>query len=592
MDLTVPAAALSELAAAYLQAAVTVALAVLCGYLHRRYRKPHFRAWALAWALYALRMGAIVSFMHTGASAWLYWHQVFTGWTALAFLWAAVVFWRRLPWRPRYGWLLLFPPAWSYLAIYRLDHFFLAAGPAVLFLSAATAATGWAFLRYHRETGSAAARLVAAAVFLWALHHLDYPFLRARGVWNPWGYYLDLLFELSLGVGILLLVQEDLDEGLRALSALSGELQARTPSDELPVALLERALTLRAVRGSALFLESRTDGVAVAAAGDCAAWAERPPPAGVRQVLAAVLASGEPRVASGATREAAGSDLGEHAYLAALPVLQGERVAGALFVVGEARDPFTALDTPFLVTLGQQVGAALENADLTRRLAERTAELERLQTQLLRRHEEERRRISRELHDETAQVLAAVSLQLGVLREQGAPELAEALDRARDLVGHGIRSIRSVTRNLRPVALDDLGLLPALRALARDLTGDSGGTPLDVGFEAPSQIPELTNEAELALYRTVQEALANAVRHGAAHHVSVCVQPDAAGLLLRVDDDGPGLPPDVLAGGGRGQSGLAGIRERVTGVGGWVRLGQSAAGGARVEIWIPSSHGA
>lgn len=586
MDLTVPQAALSELAAAYLQATITVALAVLCLYLHRRYRKPYFRAWAIAWFVYACRMGAIISFMHTEWSAWLYWHQVLTGWTALALLWAALVFWRRAPWRPLYALALLFPPVWSYLAIYRLDNFFLAAGPAVLFLSAATAATAWAFFRYHRETGSAAARLVAFAVLLWALHHLDYPFLRARGVWNPWGYYLDLLFELSLGLGILLLVQEDLDEGLRALSALSDELQPRGPTEELPVALLERALTLRAVRGSALFLTDRGP-TAAAGAGSCRSWSSAVPP-GVGPVLDRVVATGQPQVEGGGG--GGGPDLGGHRYLAALPVFRGDRVAGALVMAGEARDPFTALDTPFLVALGQQVGAALENADLTLRLAERTDELERLQTQLLRRHEDERRRISRELHDETAQVLAAVSLQLGVLQEQGPPELASALDRARSLVGQGIGTIRSVTKNLRPVALDDLGLVPALRALSRDLAGDDG-TPLDVRFEAQGAVPKVGPDAELALYRVTQEALANAVRHARPSRIEVTLRAADGGIGLVVDDDGPGLPADVRENSGGRQSGLAGMRERVAQLGGRVRFGQADLGGARVDVWIPATNG-
>jgi hypothetical protein len=190
MDLSVPEAVLSELAPAYFQAIVTVALAVLCATLHRRYRKPYLLAWTVAWLVYALRMGAIISFMHTEDLAWLYWHQVFTGWTAIALLWAAMVFWRQTPLRAYHVVLVLFPPVWSFMAIYRLDNFLLAAGPAVLFLSGATLATGWAFFRYHRETASAAAMLAATAMLLWAFHHLDYPFLRARGVWNPWGYYL------------------------------------------------------------------------------------------------------------------------------------------------------------------------------------------------------------------------------------------------------------------------------------------------------------------------------------------------------------------------------------------------------------------
>jgi len=88
-------------------------------------------------------------------------------------------------WRPAFLVVAVFPLVWSFLAIYQLHTFLLAAVPAVLFLSLATAATAWAFHRYHRETGSGTARWLSFALVLWALHHLDYPFLRARGVWNP-----------------------------------------------------------------------------------------------------------------------------------------------------------------------------------------------------------------------------------------------------------------------------------------------------------------------------------------------------------------------------------------------------------------------
>jgi signal transduction histidine kinase len=91
--------------------------------------------------------------------------------------------------------------------------------------------------------------------------------------------------------------------------------------------------------------------------------------------------------------------------------LGDEEVVGALVIVGEARDPFTVLDNRFLLAFGQQVGAALANADLHRDLQVRTEELERLQARMVHQHEEERNRLWRELHDETAQVLAALNLQ-------------------------------------------------------------------------------------------------------------------------------------------------------------------------------------
>ena len=101
--------------------------------------------------------------------------------------------------------------------------------------------------------------------------------------------------------------------------------------------------------------------------------------------------------------------------------MRRDTVAGVMLIVGDARDPFAALDASFLQALGQQVGAALENADLDRRLRRRTEELERLSARMVEQHEEERRRLSLELHDETAQVFSAVKLQLGIVREEVPP---------------------------------------------------------------------------------------------------------------------------------------------------------------------------
>lgn len=584
MDLSIPGAALTELAAAYLQAAVTVGLVALCVFLYRRFRKPYFGLWALAWTVYALRLGAIVAFLRTGHSGWLYWHQVTTGWTALALLWAALVFSRGRPiWRPWYAVLALFPPVWSYLAIYRMESFLLAAWPAVAFLSGATAWTAWAFLRYHREVGSPAARGLAVVLALWALHHLDYPFLRARGIWNPWGYYLDLLFELGMAAGILLLVVEDLDQGLRTLTSLSGELQQRGRRGEgIPEAVLRRALALKGVHGSALYLTAGAGGAFVHGAGVCALWPYEKPPELAWRAVVQVRASRQPEVIQGG---GGGERLRwAHPYTAALPILRGDHLAGALVVVGESRDPFTALDTPFLLAFGQQVGAALENEELYRSLEDRTAELERLQMRMVRQHEEERNRLSRELHDETAQVLAALNMQLGLLREKSGDGLAGGFDRAQALVGEGIRSIRSVTRNLRPTALDDLGLLSALRALARDF-GQEGA--LEVAFDAPPSLPPVGGDAELALYRTLQEGLANTVRHGRAKSVQVRVRAGDGELVLEVADDGIGLPTDDPRGLNRTRGGLAGIRERIAGVGGRFALENRAEGGARVLVSVP-----
>jgi signal transduction histidine kinase len=274
---------------------------------------------------------------------------------------------------------------------------------------------------------------------------------------------------------------------------------------------------------------------------------------------------------------------GHHAYTAALPILGDDEVVGALVVVGEARDPFTVLDNRFLLAFGQQVGAALANEDLRRSLEARTAELERLQARMVHQHEEERNRLWRELHDETAQVLAALNLQLGLIEERSAASLGPALSRAKTLVGEGIKSIRGVTRNLRPMALDDLGLLPALRALARDFhEADS----FAISFEAPDVLDGLAADAEVALYRSLQEALANAARHGSCRHVRVRLETELDQASLTITDDGSGFPEDT-AHRLRSRGGLAGIRERISALGGDLLLENENGGGAKVRVRIP-----
>lgn len=145
-----PPVVATELAATLLQGAITTGVAALCAHLYTRYRRPWFGWFAIAWGVYVARLLCILSFLLTSQRVWLYWHQVTTGWTALALLWSAIVFLRQPSARARYLLLALFPPLWSYIAIYRLDSFVLAALPAVLFLSAATMWTGWVFWRHDR----------------------------------------------------------------------------------------------------------------------------------------------------------------------------------------------------------------------------------------------------------------------------------------------------------------------------------------------------------------------------------------------------------------------------------------------------------
>jgi signal transduction histidine kinase len=572
---------LTELHAALLQATITLGLAGLCALLYRRYAKPYFFWWAVAWALYLGRLAAILTYLPTRQPFWLFAHQVATGWTALALLWGAMVFSRGARFRPAYLLLVLFPLVWSALAIFLLQEraqFLFAALPAVLFLSGATLWTAGVFFRFRRHTGSGGAMLLGFAFLLWGLHHLDYPILRAQGAWNPWGYYLDIIFMLAVGTGMVMLVVEDFERGLGAMAALSGDLQMGEATIDAPAALLGRALVLPGVRGCALY--DRASGRFLRGVGSCDGWTGEPPTAETAPLILGAVEGGHPVSASAPPA---------YAFVAVLPVERAKAVVGALVIVGDARDPFTALDDSFLHALGRQVGAALENADLERGLRRRTEELERLSMRMVRQHEDERRRLSLELHDETAQVFSAVKLQLGIVREEVAPPQASRLGRVMELVDDGMASIRSVTAALRPSLLDDLGLLPALRALVADFEARTGIITTLQGADHP---PPLREDAELALFRGVQEGLSNVARHADAVGVTLDLRHDAAGTTMVIQDDGHGIPVTdgrVIL---EERTGLGGMRERFAAQGGTVTLAPSPTGGICLTLWLPAAAGA
>lgn len=573
----------TEISAALFQAVIALGLVAVFAFLHLRYRKPHFLWWAVAFGLYTFRLSAIIAFLASDRWSWLFWHQIATGWTALGLLWAALVFSRQTRLRAEYLLILLFPVVWSYVAIFQLDNFLLAAAPAVAFLSVTTLWTGWVFLRYRRRTGSRAARFLAITFALWALHHLDYPFLRARGAWNPWGYYLDTVFLLVAGAGVLLLVIEELRQGVMTMAALSADLQPRAGED-VRTTLLRRPLTLGGVRGAALFEPGRADRP-VAGAGSCETWPDTGPPDALPDLVAQAESSGQV-VIRGAVRPAPGAP----AFSMVLPLRSRERSAGALVMVGDQAAPFAALDNGVLVAMGDQIGAALERAQLYHDLELRSADLERLSVRMLQQHEEQRQRLARELHDETAQVFSALKLQLGSLREHAPAGLADRIATLLELVSAGRRSIRHVTEDLRPALLDDLGLVPALRALIADFHQWSG---IEGRFAGPDRLPPLAPAAELALFRAVQEGLSNVARHAQAGAVAVRLAVEDGAIQLELRDDGDGMDAALLGrvSSGPGRSGLFGMRERLGALGGTVRLESAPGSGLTILLALPLDGG-
>ena len=566
---------LPELSAAVFQLVVTLGIAWLCAELHRIYRTQVYAWWTVAWLLYVLRITAIVGFLIYREWIALYWHQVLTGWVALALLATATVFVHGTV-----RWALAiaaaFPPLWSYIAIYQLDAFAAAAFPAVVFLAGSTLLTGYVFWRHARRTRSVGAMALAIAFLLWGLHHLDYPFVRARGGWGEWGYYLDVLFEVAVGAGILLLVADDLRRGLMSMTTLSGELQsvAGRARTELLDTLLTRPLSLPAVRGAALY--SPSTGTYERGTGVAATWTGRAPAPSDRTRLDATA-----KAARAQTHTAWADPDGKRTlpFAAVFPVSDGHEPSGVMVILGESRASFAVLGEPFLTALGQQMGGALANAALTNRLRQRSAELEQLSARMVRQHEEERLRLSRELHDETAQVLSALKIELGVLRRALHEPEQKRVDDALALADAGIRSIRAVTNELRPALLDDLGLIPALRSLVTDFAGRSG---IDARFDATeAERAALADDAELALFRALQEGLANVARHADARRVDVLLTARDGRITLAIADDGVGMRANHHE---RDTMGLTGMRERVSAIGGTLHIDSDAGKGTRLLI--------
>ena len=188
-------------------------------------------------------------------------------------------------------------------------------------------------------------------------------------------------------------------------------------------------------------------------------------------------------------------------------------------------------------------------------------------------------------HRQTAQVFSAVKMELELLRGQVPDIAAPRLERLLGLVDKGIRGIRSVVNDLRPSLLDDLGLLPALRSLVADFGERSA---IRITLDAPPGLPPLSKDAELAVFRALQEALSNVVRHANAKAVSVQIAVRGRALTLVVADDGTGPhTTDTALLEREGHMGLTGMRERIAALGGSVRFDGQPGAGARVEVQVP-----
>jgi two-component system sensor histidine kinase UhpB len=194
--------------------------------------------------------------------------------------------------------------------------------------------------------------------------------------------------------------------------------------------------------------------------------------------------------------------------------------------------------------------------------------------------EAERLRIARELHDEVGQTLTAVALQAELASaraDEDQPYLAELAA----IVQDSLEDVRRISRELRPEALDDLGLVNALIALSSRVVEQSG---LRIRRRLDTPVAELSSQVELAIYRIAQEALTNAIRHAEATEIDLSLVRENGDLVLSIKDNGRGLPEHVLEGGG-----LVGMRERAMLIGGQLTLDSQPGAGVEVRLRLPSN---
>jgi signal transduction histidine kinase len=231
------------------------------------------------------------------------------------------------------------------------------------------------------------------------------------------------------------------------------------------------------------------------------------------------------------------------------------------------------------------LGLENETARHFQEISHARAELQQLSARLVEAHEDERRSISRELHDEVGQALTGVLVEMAnlstLIRSAERDAVASKTAEIKHMVENSISVVRNMALLLRPSMLDDLGLAPALQWQAREVSKRNG---IAVKVEA-DEIPEvLPDEHKTCIYRIVQEALHNAVQHAEARNLRVTVKQENTRLLLLIEDDGKGFDPRV----GKGM-GLLGMEERVSHLGGTFEVESRPGAGATLRIVLPAS---
>jgi signal transduction histidine kinase len=257
-----------------------------------------------------------------------------------------------------------------------------------------------------------------------------------------------------------------------------------------------------------------------------------------------------------------------------VPLLVGQRAIGVIQAFDKlaADRRFSNEDLRVAETFAAQASIAVDTATRVARDAlQRAVEGQEL----------ERRRLARELHDETGQALTSILLGLRALEESRSEDVGAAVSNLRELVVQTLQDVRRLAVELRPTALDDFGLAAALERLASTFSEQTG---TKVELESRLGDDRLPSDVETVLYRIVQEALTNVVKHAQAEHVSIVLQRNGGAVTTVIEDDGRGFSGDDQKDGGLG---LVGMKERVELVNGRLEIESAEGAGTTLVVEVP-----
>jgi PAS domain S-box-containing protein len=277
--------------------------------------------------------------------------------------------------------------------------------------------------------------------------------------------------------------------------------------------------------------------------------------------------------------------LGVISFMAAPLLYRGKPLGVISATTLTHRKHFSESEINLFTAISAQIALSIMNALYLDEVSRHKSDLERLSKDLISAQEEERRRIARELHDEAGQALYALRLGLELLRNRLKKmdrETLHMMDEQMKVVSQTIDNIRRITYDLRPSLLDDLGLIPAVRWYVQGYEKRTG-----INVDLKIDVPELKlpGDAEVNVYRIIQEALTNVQRHAKARNVSVGLLLSAGFLRLEIRDDGMGFTAAMKAGGSG--VGLIGMKERITYLGGSLLVYSLRGHGTTLSAEIP-----